>query len=57
MKPEEKIKTHLADAMQMVERAMLHMTRDDIEYAAEEIDSACERLMKAYAIAREYSDL
>ena len=57
MKPEDQIKTYLEEAMRFVESAMLYTVRDDIGYAADEMDLACEKLMQAYAIAREYSDL
>ena len=57
MKPEDQIKTYLEEALRFVESAMLYTVRDDIGYAADEIDLACEKLMQAYAIAREYSDL
>jgi hypothetical protein len=57
MKPEEKIKAHLEESIRLSESALLYMARDQFEYAADEIDLANERLMQAYAIAREYSDL
>jgi len=57
MKPEDQIKTYLEEAMRFIESAMLYTVRDDIGYAADEMDLACEKLMQAYAIAREYSDL
>jgi hypothetical protein len=57
MKPEDKIKTYLEESMRFIESAMIYMTHDDIGYAADEIDLANEKLMQAYAIAREYSDL
>ena len=57
MKPEDHIKTYLEEAMRFIESAMLYTVRDDIGYAADEMDLACEKLMQAYAIAREYSDL
>jgi len=57
MKPEDQIKTYLEESMRFIESAMLYMVRDDIGYAADEMDLACEKLMQAYAIAREYSDL
>jgi hypothetical protein len=57
MKPEDQIKTYLEEALRFVESAMLYTVRDDIGYAADEMDLACEKLMQAYAIAREYSDL
>lgn len=57
MKPEDQIKTYLEEAMRFIESAMLYTVRDDIGYAADEMDMACEKLMQAYAIAREYSDL
>jgi len=57
MKPEDQIKTYLEEALRLTESAMLYIARDDIGYAADEMDLACEKLMQAYAIAREYSDL
>lgn len=57
MKPEDQIKTYLEEALRFTESAMIYMNRDDIGYAADEMDLACEKLMQAYAIAREYSDL
>ena len=57
MKPEDQIKTYLEEAMRFIESAMLYTVRDDMGYAADEMDLACEKLMQAYAIAREYSDL
>ncbi len=57
MKPEGQIKAYLEESMRFIESAMLYMVRDDIGYAADEIDLANEKLMQAYAIAREYSDL
>ena len=57
MKPEDQIKTYLEESMRFIESAMLYTVRDDIGYAADEMDLACEKLMQAYAIAREYSDL
>jgi len=57
MKPEEKIKTYLEESLQLIESALIYTVRDDIGYAADEIDLANEKLMQAYAIAREYSDL
>lgn len=57
MKPEDQIKAYLEESMRFIESAMLYMVRDDIGYAADEMDLACEKLMQAYAIAREYSDL
>ena len=57
MKPEDQIKTYLEEAMRFIESAILYTVRDDIGYAADEMDLACEKLMQAYAIAREYSDL
>ncbi len=57
MKPEDQIKTYLEEALRFTESAMLYTVRDDIGYAADEMDLACEKLMQAYAIAREYSDL
>jgi DNA-binding phage protein len=57
MKPEEKIKTYLEESLRLIESALIYTVRDDIAYAADEIDLANEKLMQAYAIAREYSDL
>lgn len=57
MKQEDQIKTYLEESMRFIESAMIYTVRDDIEYAADEMDLACEKLMQAYAIAREYSDL
>lgn len=57
MKPEEKIKTYLEESIRLIESAMIYTVRDDIGFAADEIDLANEKLMQAYAIAREYSDL
>ena len=57
MKPEDQIKTYLEESMRFIESAMLYIAREDLGYAADEIDLACEKLMQAYAIAREYSDL
>ena len=57
MKPEDQIKTYLEESMRFIESAMIYTVRDDIEYAADEIDLACEKLMQAYAIAREYSNI
>jgi len=57
MKPEDQLKTYLEESMRFIESAMIYMTHDDIGYAADEIDLANEKLMQAYAIAREYSDL
>jgi hypothetical protein len=57
MKPEEKIKTYLEESLRLIESALIYTVRDDIGYAADEIDLANEKLMQAYAIAREYSDL
>lgn len=58
MKPEEQIRTYLEDAIRFIESALLYIAHDDdIGYAADEIDLANEKLMQAYAIAREYSDL
>ena len=57
MKPEEQIKTYLEESIRFIESAMIYTAHDDIGCAAEEIDAATDRLMQAYAIAREYSDL
>jgi len=57
MKPEDQIKTYLEEALRFTESAMLYIAREDLGYAADEIDLANEKLMQAYAIAREYSDL
>jgi ABC-type dipeptide/oligopeptide/nickel transport system ATPase subunit len=57
MKPEEKIKTYLEESIRLIESAMIYTARDQINYAADEIDLANEKIMQAYAIAREYSDL
>jgi hypothetical protein len=57
MSPEEKIQTHLEDSIRFIESAMIYTVRNQVNYAADEIDLANERLMQAYAIAREYSDL
>lgn len=57
MKPEEKIKTYLEESLRLIESALIYTARDDIGYAADEIDLANEKIMQAYAIAREYSDL
>ena len=57
MKPEEKIKTYLEESIRLIESAMLYTVRDQINYAADEIDLANEKIMQAYAIDREYSDL
>ena len=57
MKPEEKIKSYLEESIRIIESALIYTVRDQINYAADEIDLANERIMQAYAIAREYSDL
>jgi DNA-binding phage protein len=57
MKPEEQIRAYLEEALRFAESALLYTARDEIGYAADEIDLANEKLMQAYAIAREYSDL
>lgn len=57
MKPEDQIKTCLEESIRFIESAMIYTSREDIGYAADEIDAATDRLMQAYAIAREYSDL
>ena len=57
MKPEEKIKTYLEESLRLIESALIYTVRDQINYAADEIDLANEKIMQAYAIAREYSDL
>jgi len=57
MKPEEKIKTYLEESIRLIESAMIYTANDQINYAADEIDLANEKIMQAYAIAREYSDL
>ena len=56
MKQEEQIKAYLEESIRFIESAMIYIAREDIGYAADEIDAATDRLMQAYAIAREYSE-
>ena len=57
MKPEIEIERNLKEATRLIESAQKYLATDQVGYSADEIDLACEKLMQAYAIAREFSDL